>query len=108
MSITTVVPTMPGAVVRHQILKRLGIRQSDLARAMGISTVRVNHIVMGKAPITVEAALRLGKATNTDPEYWLALQTAYSLHRARRRLARTLEKLRPLNEQPSHWQTPKE
>ncbi len=108
MSVTTVVPTLPGAVLRHQILKRLAIRQADLAHAMGVSTVRINHIVMGKAPITVEMALRLGKVTNTAPEYWLALQTEYSLHHARRRHARMLEKLQPLNEQPSRGQIPNE
>jgi addiction module HigA family antidote len=70
-----------------------GITQSDLARAMGVSRVRVNQIVRGHAPITTEMALRLGKVTGTSPEYWLGLQREFDLARAGRRLASKLSKL---------------
>ena len=90
------IPPVPGAVLRHKVLNRLKIRQADLARAMGISAVRMNQIVKGKAPITPEMALRLERATNTDAEYWLSLQINLYLHRERRRLARQLEGLQPL------------
>jgi addiction module HigA family antidote len=97
---TTIVPPLPGAVLRHKVLSRLKMRQADLARAMGVSTVRVNHIVNGKAPITPEMALRLERATNTDAAYWLALQMEFSLCRARRRLALELQKLQPVPGSP--------
>lgn len=97
-----IIPPLPGSLVRHKILKPLKIRQADLAKAMGMSTVRINHIVNGRAPITPETALRLARVTNTAAEYWLALQTEFDLHRTRRRLARTLEGLQPLvDELPS-------
>jgi addiction module HigA family antidote len=79
-------PPLPGAVLRHQIINRMGIRQAALAHAMGISPVRINQIINGHAPITPEMALRIGKVTGTEPEYWLALQSEFDLFRTRRRL----------------------
>jgi len=71
----------------------MGLRQSDLARAMGISTVRLNQIINGHAPITPEMALRLGKVTGTEPEYWLSLQSDLDLFDARVRLGERLDSL---------------
>jgi addiction module HigA family antidote len=84
---------MPGDVIRWRILERMKIRQSDLARAMGVSTVRLNHIVNGKAPITPAMAIRLGHAVGEEPRYWLCLQAEYDLYRAGERLGDTLDKL---------------
>ena len=97
---TGTVPPLPGTVLRHKVLSRLKMRQSDLARAMGISTVRMNQIVKGKAPITPEMALRLERVTGTHAKYWLTLQTEFELHRWRRRLARRLKDLQPLPDSP--------
>jgi len=55
----------------------MDVTQAQLADAMGISRVRVNQLVNGHAAITVETALRLGHVTDTEPEYWLALQAAF-------------------------------
>ena len=92
----TIFPTLPGAIVRHQVLKGLNVTQGDLAKAMGVSKVRVNHIINGRAPITVNMALRLARVTNTTPEYWLRLQIEWDLHHAKRRMRREIEKLEPL------------
>lgn len=88
-----VVPPLPGSVLRHQILNRMRLKQAELARAMGVSAVRINHIVNGKAPITPSMALRLAHATNTEAEYWLSLQASFDLFEARERLSGTLEQL---------------
>jgi antitoxin HigA-1 len=86
-------PPLPGAVLRHRILKRLGLKQAELAQAMGVSKVRINQIVNGHAPITPEMALRLGRVTDTAPEYWLRLQCEFELHVANERLGKTLAEL---------------
>jgi addiction module HigA family antidote len=101
-------PPLPGSVLKEQILKPLGIKQADLARAMGVSKPRIHYVVNGRSPITVELALRLGRVTNTTPEYWLALQSEFDLHRARNRLAVTLASLRPLVGQGPDHRTPGE
>ena len=89
-------PPLPGSVLTEQILTPLSISQSDLARAMGVSKVLIHFVVHGKSPITIELALRLGRVTNTAPEYWLALQNEIDLHSARHRLADTLANLQRL------------
>jgi addiction module HigA family antidote len=88
-----IIPPMPGLILRHKILKRMGIKQAELAEAMDVSKVRINQILNGRAPITPNMALRLGRVTNTAPEYWLGLQRDFDLHQARHRLASVLEKL---------------
>jgi len=75
------------------VLEQMPIRQADFARAMGISTVRLNQILNGRAPITPEMALRLARVTGSSPEYWLALQNDWSLHKTRARLRTELDKL---------------
>jgi addiction module HigA family antidote len=87
------IPPLPGSILRHQILIPMQLSQVDLARATDLSPVRINHIVKGRAPITVEMALRLGQVTGTEAEYWLRLQIDYDLFQARKRLASKLEKL---------------
>jgi addiction module HigA family antidote len=86
-------PPPPGLVLRHKILNRSKVRQADLARAMGVSRVRLSQILNGHAPISVEMALRLAHVTGTEAEYWLTLQMEFGLFRARSRLAVTLEAL---------------
>jgi addiction module HigA family antidote len=90
-------PPLPGSLIR-QILKRTKVKQAELARAMGISTVRISQLING-ARITPEMALRLGRVTSTAPDYWLRLQNDYDLFIEARRLAETLQQL-PVLQQP--------
>jgi antitoxin HigA-1 len=86
-------PPAPGHLIRHQVLKKFSLRQADLAAAMGVSKVRLNLIINGKAPVTPEMALRLAKVTATDAEYWLRLQLDHQLHRVRARLGAEIDRL---------------
>ena len=87
------IPRTPGAIIRHKILTAMGVRQADLARAMGISKVMVNHLVNDRSRITPDLALRLGKATDTPAEYWLALQCEFDLFQAREQFEQEMENL---------------
>jgi addiction module HigA family antidote len=49
------------------------------ARAIGVSPMRISHIVNGTRPISAELALRIGRALGQSPQYWLNLQTMYDL-----------------------------
>jgi addiction module HigA family antidote len=86
-------PPMPGSVVRIKIINAMGIKQADLAKAMGISNVRINQILSGHSRITPQMALRLDKVTGISAEYWLSLQCQFDLFQARQQLASELEKL---------------
>ena len=74
-------PIHPGQFLRETI-EELGIPQARLARAIGVSAMRVSHVVRGSRPVTAELALLLGQAFGQSPQYWLNLQAAYELKAA--------------------------
>jgi antitoxin HigA-1 len=86
-------PITPGEVLREEICVRAGVRQEDLAAAMGVSRLTVSQIVNGKRAVTAEMAVRLGHVLDTSPEFWLNLQRDADLHEARVRLADELGRM---------------
>ena len=62
-----------------ETLEELDISQAQFARAIGVSPMRVSHVVNGTRPVTAELALLFGRALGQSPQYWLNLQTAYDL-----------------------------
>lgn len=72
----------PGIVLREEYLEPLGVSQTQLAREIGISYLRVNEIVNGKRGITPDTALRLSRYLGTTAEYWMNWQSAYDLQKA--------------------------
>jgi addiction module HigA family antidote len=71
-------PIHPGKFLR-ETLEELDISQAQFARAIGVSPMRVSHVVNGSRPVTAELALLFGRALGQSPQYWLNLQTAYDL-----------------------------
>jgi len=65
-----------------EILAELGLSQSAFARAIGVSPMRISHVVRGTRPVTAELALLFGQAFNQSPQYWLNLQSDYDLKTA--------------------------
>lgn len=68
----------PGEFLR-ETLEDLGMTQTAFAAALGVSPMRVSHLLKGARPVTAELALRLGRALHQTPQYWLNLQAAYDL-----------------------------
>ena len=66
-----------------EILDELDISQYRLAKTIGVPPIRINQIVHGRRAITADTALRIGKALNTTPDFWLNLQRMYDLDVAR-------------------------
>lgn len=77
----TLPPTHPGAFL-SELLNELDISQAKFARTIGVSPMRVSHIVKGTRPITAELALLFGRAFGQSPQYWLNLQNDYDLKTA--------------------------
>jgi len=75
-------PTPPGQVFLEDFLIPLGITQKEAADRLRISYPRMNEIVKGRRSVTPDTALRLGRFTNTEPEFWLNLQQAVDLWEA--------------------------
>src|SRR5664279_4809119 len=88
-------PVHPGEFIR-EILDELGMTQADLARTVGLSTMRISHVVNGKRPVTAEMALLFGKVFGQTPQYWINLQAAYDLKTTEKVIGRRLEGIREL------------
>jgi antitoxin HigA-1 len=86
-----IAPVHPGEVILEEFIKPWGISQNRLARHMGITPSRLNDIVLGRRGITGNTALRLARATNTNPEFWLNLQALYDLEMAKDEIGERLE-----------------
>ena len=76
---------MPAAAPIHpgehlaEILEELGISQYRLAKAAGVPPIRINDVVHCRRAVTVDTALRIGKALGMTPEFWLNLQRMFDL-----------------------------
>lgn len=86
----------PGEVLREEFLIPLGISQYRLAKAIGVSPMRISEICAGKRSITADTALRLARALGTTPGFWLALQASYDTEAVMRDHGEAIERITPL------------
>ena len=97
-------PVHPGEILLHDFMEPLGLTQTALAKAIGVTPIRINHIVRGQRSITADTALRLSRYFGTRPAWWLDLQSHFDLEvaadEAEARIARTVSRcpLLPLSE----------
>ena len=85
----------PGEFLR-ETLEDLAMTQVAFANAIGVSPMRVSHLLKGDRPVTAELALRLGRVFGQTPQYWLNLQSAYDLKVAQIKMKDSLEDVRLL------------
>ena len=64
----------PGEVLNELFIKENGLSISKTAMNIGVSRQSLSELVNGKNGITAQTALRLAKAFNTSPRYWMNLQ----------------------------------
>ena len=89
-------PIHPGAFL-SEMLEDLDISQAQFARTIGVSPMRVSHVVHGARPVSAELALLFGQAFGQSPQYWLNLQTAYDLKTAEATLGKHLKSIPELS-----------
>jgi addiction module HigA family antidote len=73
-----------------ETLGELGLSQAAFARAIGVSPMRISHVVKGTRPVTAELALLFGRAFEQSPQYWLNLQSDHDLEVAGTRIGSRL------------------
>ena len=81
-------PPHPGEFLETRFLKPLGITQTELAAALGVSRRRVNELVNGRRAITPDTAVRLAMYFGNDAAFWMHLQVAWDMHAAVRDVER--------------------
>lgn len=82
-------PIHPGEFLR-EALDELGISQARFATAVGVSPMRISHVIKGARPVTAELALLFGRAFGQTPQYWLNLQAAFDLKTAEKVIGKRL------------------
>ncbi len=65
-------------------MEPLHISAGQLTKNTGLSARRVQEILRGQAPVTLDTALRLGRYFCTTPQLWLNLQRSYDLEELER------------------------
>jgi len=76
-------PSHPGEVLKELYLDPLGLSPIALARRLHVPRTRIERLVREETAVTADTAMRLAKAFGTTPEYWMNLQRAWDLARAR-------------------------
>lgn len=87
-------PPHPGDLVRYDCLEPLGLSVTAAAKALNISRQALNNLVNKKSGISPEMAVRLSKAFNGSPEFWMRLQLNYDLAQIERNSSKII--VRPL------------
>ncbi len=81
-------PAHPGAILREDVLRPLGVSITAAAESLGVSRKTLSKILNERGAITAEMAMRLELAFGKPKaEQWLRLQAAYDLYQARTRKA---------------------
>jgi addiction module HigA family antidote len=75
-------PTHPGNIIKEDYLLPLSITIKDMADTLGVSRKTLSKIINERGAITPDMALRLSRAFDTTPDFWLNLQQNYDLWHA--------------------------
>jgi addiction module HigA family antidote len=86
-------PAHPGEVLRDWVFSTSGVTVTAAAVALGVTRVALSRVLNGKAAISAEMAVRLGKWLDTGPDVWLNMQTQYDLWRAEQALKAKVKKI---------------
>jgi addiction module HigA family antidote len=75
-------PPHPGQFLESRFLRPLGLSQTELAAALGVSRRRVNELINGRRGITADTAVRLALYFRNDAAFWMHLQVAWDMRNA--------------------------
>ena len=86
-------PIHPGEILREEFMRPLELSSNALAKAIGVTTARVNEIVRERRGISADSALRLARYFGTDAQSWMNLQQRYDLECAKDALGPALNRI---------------
>lgn len=86
------ITTHPGTVLKEDFLKPMKISANRLAIRTRMPPTRVGQILQRRRSVTTDTALRLARYFGTSAEFWINLQTAYDLSKARLELERIIQR----------------
>jgi addiction module HigA family antidote len=86
----------PGEVLREEFLVPMKLSAYSVAKACGVPRTRIERLIREETPVTADTALRLAKALNTSPAFWMNMQARYDLEVAEDALAGAMKKIVPI------------
>ncbi len=81
--VTLKTPSHPGEVLEVLYLEPLGMSSIGLAKRLNVPRTRIERLVKGETSLSVDTAMRLARFFGNTPEFWMNLQRAYDIARAR-------------------------
>lgn len=72
-------PPHVGEILRELYLEPLEISVTEAAENLGVTRQALSRLVNEKSGISAEMAIRLSKAFDTTPDYWMNLEKEYEL-----------------------------
>lgn len=97
MAIKNGLPPIHPGVLLKEILEELGMSQNAFAHAIGVSPMRISHVIKGTRPVTAELAVLFGKVFGQTPTYWMNLQTSYDLKTAEKAMVQRIRQVQQLS-----------
>ncbi len=88
-------PIHPGEILREEYMIPLRLSSNAFARALNVTSARINEIVRERHGISADTALRLARYFKTDVRSWLNLQANYDLQCAEDVAGRAIARIQP-------------
>ncbi len=79
-------PAHPGEIIKEMYLKPLDLTVTTAANSLGVTRKALSELINCKSGISTVMALRLSKAFDTSPEFWLNLQQHYDLWKTQQKI----------------------
>ncbi|HXE97563.1 MAG TPA: HigA family addiction module antitoxin [Dongiaceae bacterium] len=97
MAIKNGLPPIHPGIFLKEILDELGVSQNAFAHAIGVSPMRISHVIKGSRPVTAELAVLFGKAFGQTPTYWMNLQASYDLKITEKEMVQRIRQVQPFS-----------
>ena len=88
-------PVHPGEILLEEFLKPYGLTPCRVAARLHIARPRIEKLVRGQTPVTIDTALRLERLFGASAQFWLNLQNRYDLEMAKRGVAPDIASIEP-------------
>ena len=85
-------PAHPGEILREDVLPSLKISVVEVARTLGVSRQLLHGVMAGRAGVSADTALRLGRYFSNSPQFWLNLQGQFDIAMAERKHGEDIKK----------------
>ena len=85
-------PIHPGEILADE-LEELGLSAKKLADVIEVPPNRLYQLLAGKRNVTADTALRLARYFGMSADFWMNLQSAYELDRARQQVGKAIQRI---------------